>query len=156
MISGYSRWVGSIHDKMKLRLKLHWWCRFVFHSQNKLSFRSPELAMVEMKLPKYIGPHFRHNYTASKNVRERGGDSRDIFFAKLKKILGLNFYMSTMSSIIWKKVQFEEATPQIQKKNQSAINWKKIHYLDIFETERQIFKSISYLVFICCMEKDQK
>ena len=33
---------------------------------------------------------------------------------------------------------------------------KKIHYLDIFETERQIFKSISYLVFICCMEKDQK
>ena len=101
---------------MKLRLKLHLWCRFVFHSQNKLSFRSPELAMVEMKLPKYIGPHFRHNYTASKNVRERGGDSRDIFFAKLKKILGLNFYMSTMSSIIWKKVQFEEATPQIQKK----------------------------------------
>ena len=39
--------------------------------------------MVEMKLPKYIGPHFRHNYTASKNVRERGGERYFFLLASL-------------------------------------------------------------------------
>ena len=101
-------------NNMKLRLKLHLWCRFVFHSQNKLSFRSPELAMVEMKLPKYIGPHFRHNYTASKNVRERGGDSRDIFLPSSKKFLDLTFICPQW--VLWCEKRCNSRKPHLKYK----------------------------------------